>query len=210
MVEGSRVSLRSTGPKPCIPPISAIPFIFFLLHCSEDHAGGRGRAVPIIASRVTSSQLVLAPAVRSGRPHRQDEVANFGVAVVDAHLDLVGNSRPNSASGLPAARSRSVNDQASGTRSAAEQWPTLGLPPTWYKSPAYRSRIVIEPRSVLAEFGLEIPDEVEVRVYDSNAEIRYLVLPMRPAGTDGWSEDKLAELVTRDAMIGTALPRPPA
>jgi nitrile hydratase subunit alpha len=89
-------------------------------------------------------------------------------------------------------------------------WPTLGLPPTWYKSPAYRSRIVIEPRSVLAEFGLVVSDDVEVRVYDSNAEIRYLVLPMRPAGTDGWSEDQLAELVTRDSMIGTAVPRVPA
>ena len=69
---------------------------------------------------------------------------------------------------------------------------------------------MIEPRSVLAEFGLMLSDQVEVRVYDSNAEIRYLVLPMRPAGTDGWSEDALAELVTRDSMIGTALPRQPA
>jgi nitrile hydratase len=85
-------------------------------------------------------------------------------------------------------------------------WPTLGLPPAWYKSPAYRSRVVIEPRKVLAEFGLNVPDEVEVRVYDSNAELRYLVLPMRPAGTEGWSEDRLAELVTRDSMIGAGLP----
>jgi nitrile hydratase subunit alpha len=89
-------------------------------------------------------------------------------------------------------------------------WPTLGLPPTWYKSFAYRSRVVIEPRSVLAEFGLHLPDEVEVRVYDSNAEIRYLVLPMRPEGTDDWSEEKLAAIVTRDCMIGTAVPRMPA
>jgi nitrile hydratase len=89
-------------------------------------------------------------------------------------------------------------------------WPTLGLPPTWYKSFAYRSRIVIEPRSVLGEFGLHLPDDVEVRVYDSNAEIRYLVLPMRPRNTDNWSEEKLAALVTRDCMIGTAVPRSPA
>ena len=88
-------------------------------------------------------------------------------------------------------------------------WPTLGLPPNWYKTAAYRSRIVAEPRAVLAEFGLELPDSVEVRVWDSNAEIRYLVLPMRPDGTDGWSEERLADLVTRDSMIGTGLPRAP-
>lgn len=82
-------------------------------------------------------------------------------------------------------------------------WPTLGLPPTWYKSSAYRSRVVIEPRKVLEEFGVNVPDEVEVRVWDSNSEIRYLVLPMRPAGTEGWSEEQLVELVTRDSMIGT-------
>jgi nitrile hydratase len=88
-------------------------------------------------------------------------------------------------------------------------WPTLGLPPTWYKTAAYRSRIVAEPRVVLAEFGLQLPDSVEVRVWDSNAEIRYLVLPLRPAGTDGWSEERLAELVTRDSMIGTGVPKTP-
>jgi len=82
-------------------------------------------------------------------------------------------------------------------------WPTLGLPPVWYKSAAYRSRVVIDPRSVLSEFGLEIPEDVEVRVWDSTAEIRYLVLPERPAGTEGMSEEALAALVTRDSMIGT-------
>jgi len=86
-------------------------------------------------------------------------------------------------------------------------WPTLGLPPTWYKSPPYRSRVVIEPRKVLAEFGLAIAPEVEVRVWDSSAEIRYLVLPMRPDGTEGWTEEQLAALVTRDSMIGTNVPR---
>ncbi len=88
-------------------------------------------------------------------------------------------------------------------------WPVLGLPPVWYKSPPYRSRAVIEPRAVLAEFGLALPDEVEVRVWDSTAELRYLVVPMRPEGTEGWSEDQLAKLVTRDSMIGTGLPRQP-
>jgi nitrile hydratase len=88
-------------------------------------------------------------------------------------------------------------------------WPTLGLPPKWYKSPAYRSRVVIDPRGVLSEFGVAIPETVSVRVWDSNAELRYLVLPMRPAGTEGLSEDELATLVTRDSMIGTGLAKSP-
>lgn len=85
-------------------------------------------------------------------------------------------------------------------------WPTLGLPPVWYKAAPYRSRIVREPRAVLAEFGLTVPDEVEVRVWDSNAETRYLVLPMRPPGTESLTEAELAQLVTRDSMIGTGQP----
>ena len=85
-------------------------------------------------------------------------------------------------------------------------WPVLGLPPTWYKSPPYRARAVSEPRAVLSEFGVELDDEVEIRVWDSSAEIRYLVLPMRPSGTEGWSEAALEAIVTRDSMIGTALP----
>jgi nitrile hydratase len=85
-------------------------------------------------------------------------------------------------------------------------WPVLGLPPVWYKSAPYRSRVVMEPREVLKEFGLAIPGDVEVRVWDSNAELRYLVLPQRPKGTEGLSEDELAELVTRDSMIGTGQP----
>ena len=83
-------------------------------------------------------------------------------------------------------------------------WPTLGLPPIWYKAAPYRSRVVIDPRGVLEEFGLNVSDDVEVRVWDSNAELRYMVLPERPDGTDGMSEDQLAELVTRDSMVGVA------
>ena len=86
----------------------------------------------------------------------------------------------------------------------------LGRPPDWYKSPAYRSRTVVEPRAVMKEFGLEIPEDVSVSVHDSSADIRYLVLPMRPPGTEGMSEEELAELVTRDCLIGTAVPREPA
>jgi nitrile hydratase subunit alpha len=88
-------------------------------------------------------------------------------------------------------------------------WPTLGLPPVWYKSAPYRSRAVSDPRGVLAEFGVELPASTEVRVWDSNAELRYLVLPKRPAGTEGMSEDELAALVTRDSMIGVGQPRSP-
>ena len=83
-------------------------------------------------------------------------------------------------------------------------WPTLGLPPKWYKAPAYRSRAVREPRKLLAEMGTDSPDDVEIRVWDSSAEVRYLVLPERPAGTDDISEEELAALVTRDSMIGVS------
>jgi nitrile hydratase len=89
-------------------------------------------------------------------------------------------------------------------------WPVLGLPPTWYKSAPYRSRAVRDPRGVLDEFGVTLPDETQVRVWDSTAEIRYLVIPQRPAGTDGWTEEQLADLVTRDSMIGVGVPLDPA
>jgi nitrile hydratase len=85
----------------------------------------------------------------------------------------------------------------------------LGLPPEWYKSKPYRSRMVREPRKVLAEFGMKIPAKVQIRVHDSNADMRYMVLPMRPAGTEGWDEQRLAELVTRDCLIGVAVPKLP-
>lgn len=89
-------------------------------------------------------------------------------------------------------------------------WPLLGIPPAWYKSDAYRARAVREPRKVLADFGVTLPGDTAVRVWDSTAEVRYLVLPMRPEGTEGWDEAALAELVTRDSMIGTGLPRVPS
>ena len=88
-------------------------------------------------------------------------------------------------------------------------WEVLGLPPIWYKSAPYRSRAVIDPRGVLADFGVTLPATTDIRVWDSTAETRFIVLPMRPAGTQGWSEERLASLVTRDCMIGTGLPRRP-
>ena len=89
-------------------------------------------------------------------------------------------------------------------------WPVLGLPPTWYKSAPYRSRAVKDPRGVLAEFGVSLPEHTEIRIWDSTAELRYLVIPQRPAGSEGMDEDALAALVTRDSMIGTGLALAPA
>jgi len=89
-------------------------------------------------------------------------------------------------------------------------WSVLGLPPTWYKEPTYRARVVVEPRTVIGEFGYAVPADKAIRVWDSSAEVRYLVLPQRPAGTEGLSEEELAELVTRDSMIGVGLPLEPA
>ncbi len=99
--------------------------------------------------------------------------------------------------------SAAVHNMVVCTLCSCYPWAVLGLPPTWYKSAPYRSRAVIDPRGVLAEFGVEIGDDVEVRVWDSTSEVRYLVLPERPVGTEGMSEAELAELVSRDSMIGT-------
>jgi nitrile hydratase len=89
-------------------------------------------------------------------------------------------------------------------------WEMLGLPPVWYKAAPYRSRAVKDPRGVLADFGVKLPNDTEIRVWDSTAETRFIVLPLRPAGTEGWSEERLADLVTRDSMIGTGLAKQPA
>lgn len=102
----------------------------------------------------------------------------------------------------------SVHNMVVCTLCSCYPWAVLGLPPLWYKSAPYRSRAVADPRSVLRDFGLELPKDTEIRVWDSTAELRYLVVPMRPAGTESWSEEKLAELVTRDSMVGTGLPKP--
>ncbi|MFN2375074.1 MAG: nitrile hydratase subunit alpha [Candidatus Binatia bacterium] len=95
------------------------------------------------------------------------------------------------------------------TQCSCTAWPVLGLPPDWYKRPEYRSRVVREPRRVLHELGLDLPASVAIRVWDTTAETRYMVLPLRPSGTEGWSEDQLAAIVTREAMIGVALVHAP-
>jgi nitrile hydratase len=104
------------------------------------------------------------------------------------------------------ANTPAVHNLVTCTLCSCYPWGVLGLPPAWYKSPEYRARAVREPRAVLAEFGVELPAETAIRVWDSSAEVRYLVLPLRPPDSDGLDEDALAALVTRDCMIGTALP----
>jgi nitrile hydratase subunit alpha len=124
-------------------------------------------------------------------------VATFGhVGRVGEHLVVVENTPK-------------THNMVVCTLCSCYPWDILGLPPIWYKSAPYRSRVVKEPRAVLREFGVELPDSMEIRVWDSRAETRFLVLPMRPKGTEGWSEERLAELVTRDSMIGTGLPKEP-
>ena len=117
-------------------------------------------------------------------------IAELGFSGPEGEHMVVVENRPN------------IHNLVVCTLCSCYPWPTLGLPPKWYKAPAYRARAVREPRKLLAEMGTVIPDDVEIRVWDSSAEARYLVLPMRPAGTDDLSEEQLAGVVTRDSMIG--------
>ena len=119
--------------------------------------------------------------------------AEIGIAVGEAHLQVVDNT--------PERHNLLVC-----TLCSCYPRSVLGQPPSWYMSKHYRARAVNEPRAVLREFGVDLPDSIEVQVHDSNADLRYLVLPLRPAGTDGWGEEQLAALVTRDALVGTAIP----
>jgi nitrile hydratase len=121
-------------------------------------------------------------------------VGELGIPMGDAELIVVENTKD-------------VHNMIVCTLCSCYPRTVLGLPPDWYKSRNYRSRAVVEPRAVLKEFGTEVPDEVTVRVHDSNADMRYLVLPMRPQGTEGWSEDRLAQIVTRDCMVGVTVPK---
>jgi nitrile hydratase subunit alpha len=119
-------------------------------------------------------------------------IAELGIESPDLHLEVVEN-RPG------------VHNLVVCTLCSCYPWFLLGLPPVWYKSAPYRSRAVIEPRAVLHEFGVDIPDETQIKVWDSSADLRYMVLPDRPKGTEGWAEERLAALVSRDAMIGTGI-----
>ena len=125
-----------------------------------------------------------------------DAIAELGFGGVEGEELVVLESTPG------------VHNVVVCTLCSCYPWPVLGLPPTWYKDAAYRSRVVMEPRAVLREFGLEVDEAKEVRVWDSTSEIRYMVLPERPAGTEDLSEEELSDLVTRDSMIGVGLAKP--
>ena len=122
----------------------------------------------------------------------------------------LGSSDPISSHLIAVENTPQVHNLVVCTLCSCYPWSVLGLPPVWYKSAPYRSRAVIDPKGVLADFGVALPPETEIRIWDSTAETRFLVLPMRPAGTESWSEEQLAALVTRDSMVGTGLPKSPA
>lgn len=121
-------------------------------------------------------------------------------------VNSMGNVSPVGSHLIAVENTESTHNVVVCTLCSCYPWEVLGLPPTWYKSAPYRSRVVIEPRAVLSEFGTSLSAETEIRVWDSTAETRFIVLPIRPDGTDGWDEDRLAALVTRDSMVGTGLP----
>jgi nitrile hydratase len=124
-------------------------------------------------------------------------------------VNAMGNVSPVGSHLIAIENTETTHNMVVCTLCSCYPWEVLGLPPTWYKSAPYRSRAVIEPRKVLSEFGVTLPEETEIRVWDSTAETRFLVVPMRPAGTEGWSEEQLATLVTRDSMVGTGLAENP-
>lgn len=127
-----------------------------------------------------------------------------------AAVNALGNVSPVGAHLVTVENTPARHNMVVCTLCSCYPWEMLGLPPVWYKSAPYRSRAVKDPRGVLSDFGVTLADDTEIRVWDSTAETRFLVIPMRPAGTDGWSEDQLADLVTRDSMIGTGLAIAPA
>jgi nitrile hydratase subunit alpha len=153
---------------------------------------------PMIGARVVARAWV-------DPPYRERLLSDPAAAI--AELDLGGPPATNLS---VVENTPEVHNLVCCTLCSCYPWAVLGLPPSWYKSPAYRSRAVREPRAVLREFGLELPDGLRVNVWDSSSDLRYMVLPERPEGTEGWSEEELAALVTRDCMIGVARPQAPA
>ena len=135
---------------------------------------------------------------------RKDLLEDATVAV-----NAMGNVSPVGSHLIAVENTEAMHNMVVCTLCSCYPWEVLGLPPTWYKSAPYRSRAVIEPRKVLSDFGVSLPESTEIRVWDSTAETRFMVVPTRPAGTEGWSEEKLAALVTRDSMVGTGLARRP-
>ena len=202
------------------------------MHDHDDHDGhDHGSAPPEIALRVKALESILVekgyvdPAALDvlietyetkvgphngarvvARAWSDPEFRNWLLDDATAAIASLGYTGRQGEHMVALANTRRVHNMVVCTLCSCYPWPVLGLPPVWYKSGPYRSRAVIDPRGVLADFGVTLPADVELRVWDSTAEIRYLVLPERPPGTDGWSEERLATLVTRDSMIGTGLP----
>jgi nitrile hydratase len=132
------------------------------------------------------------------------------LADATAAANALGNSDPVASHLIAVENTPGTHNLVVCTLCSCYPWSVLGLPPVWYKSAPYRSRAVIDPKGVLADFGVTLPPETEIRIWDSTAETRFLVVPMRPEGTEGWSEERLATLVTRDSMVGAGLPKSPA
>ncbi len=172
----------------------------------EERGVVRGEELDAILDRVLSSASPANGARIIARAWVDDAFRERLLADANAAIEELGfsmSSGPRPQLLRVVENTESVHNLVVCTLCSCYPWPVLGLPPGWYKDPAYRSRMVREPRTVLKEaFNLEVPEEVEIRVWDSSSEMRYWVLPQRPAGTEGWTEEQLAGLVTRDSMIG--------
>jgi len=193
----------------------------------HDHDDDRARRAEALESLLTEKGLVPPGAVDAIVRHYEEDVGPMNGAKVVARawtdpeyrrrlladgtaaIAELGFGGPQGEHVVVVENTPAVHNVVVCTLCSCYPWPVLGLPPSWYKDPAYRSRIVREPRVVLAEMGLTVDPRIEIRVWDSSAEVRYLVLPERPTGTDGLDADALAALVTRDAMIGVARARVP-
>ena len=193
----------------------------------HDHDDDRARRAEALESLLTEKGLVPPGAVDAIVRHYEEDVGPMNGAKVVARawtdpeyrrrlladgtaaIAELGFGGPQGEHVVVVENTPAVHNVVVCTLCSCYPWPVLGLPPSWYKDPAYRSRIVREPRAVLAEMGLTLDPRIEIRVWDSSAEIRYLVLPERPAGTEALAEEELARFVTRDAMIGVARAREP-
>jgi len=194
---------------------------------AHDHDDDRARRAEALESLLTEKGLVPPGAVDAIIRRYEEDVGPMNGAKVVARawtdpayrrrlladgtaaIEELGFNGPQGEHVVVVENTPAVHNVVVCTLCSCYPWPVLGLPPSWYKDPAYRSRVVREPRAVLAEMGLALDPRIEIRVWDSSAEVRYLVLPERPAGTDGLDADALAGLVTRDAMIGVARAKAP-
>ena len=203
-------------------------------HHSHDHSGHQGSELSDLQLRVKALETIL---TEKGYvdPAALDQIVEAAETKIGPHIgarivakawvdpefkkrlledataaaNALGHESPVGSHLIAVENTQQTHHMVVCTLCSCYPWEVLGLPPVWYKSAPYRSRAVIDPKGVLAELGVKLPAETEIRIWDSTAETRFLVLPMRPAGTDGWSEEQLAALVTRDSMVGTGLAKAP-